>query len=258
MDALVDAAPKGASFEIARAVSGVPGVVNHERIRVRQSGQRLFIDLGVTLESNIPFEHARLVVEAVEAKVQELFPTADVVVHAVPRAPAASDLLEKIRAIAHRANYQIHDLTAYEVKGRINVSLDLELDPGLRLDRAHQQASSLEAEILHDLPEVSEVNIHIEPRPERVESGDEAQSARGAMEKRLLEIARETPGLLDCHALEALQVGGNVHVSLHATLEPDLSLTRVHDITEELKFRFRQAFPQIFKVSIHAEPRGQA
>jgi divalent metal cation (Fe/Co/Zn/Cd) transporter len=30
---------------------------------------------------------------------------------------------------------------------------------------------------------------------------------------------------------------------------------RVHDITEELEFKFRKAFPQISKVSIHAEPQ---
>jgi divalent metal cation (Fe/Co/Zn/Cd) transporter len=77
------------------------------------------------------------------------------------------------------------------------------------------------------------------------------------MEKKLLVIARETPGLVDCHALEAHRVGGNVLVSVHATLEPDLALTRVHDITEDLEFRFRKAFPQILKVSIHAEPKGQ-
>lgn len=258
VDALVDAAPKGASSQIADAVGRVPGVVEHDRIRVRQSGRRLFIDLRVTLESNIPFEHAQSVVEAVEAKVQQLFPDADVVVHAAPRAPAASDLLEKIRAIAHRANYQIHDLAAYAVKGRVNVNLDLELDPGLRLDEAHGRASLLENEILRDLPEVGEVNIHIEPLLNRVESGDEARSARSALERKLLEIARDTPGLLDCHALEAHDVGGNVYVSVHATLEPDLALTRVHDITEDLEFRFRKAFPQVFKVSIHAEPKDSA
>jgi cation diffusion facilitator family transporter len=258
VDALVDAAPEGASTQIAEAIAGVPGVLQHERIRVRQSGERLFIDMGVTLESNIPFEHARAVVEAVEARVQGLFPAADVVVHAVPRPPAASDLLEKIRVIAHRASYEIHDLTAYEVKGRVNVNLDLELDPGLRLDKAHAIASLLEDEIKREITQVGEVNIHIEPRLSRVESGDEARSARSAMEKKLLDIARETPGLVDCHALEAHEVGGNVHVRLHATLDPDLALTRVHDITENLEFRFRKAFPQIFKVSIHAEPKDPA
>jgi cation diffusion facilitator family transporter len=258
VDALVDAAPAGASAQIAMAVSNVPGVLNPDRIRVRQSGERLFIDMGVTLQSNIPFEHAQAVVEAVEARVQGLFPAADVVVHAVPRAPASSDLLEKIRAIAHRASYEIHDLTAYEVKGRINVDLDLELDPSLRLDKAHDIASRLEEEIKRETTEVGEVNIHIEPRLSRVESGGEARSARSAMENKLLDIARETPGLLDCHALEAHEVGGNVHVRLHATLEPDLDVARVHDITEDLKFRFRKAFPQIFKVSIHAEPKDRA
>ncbi len=256
VDALVDAAPEGASAQVAETVSGVPGVLSHERIRVRQSGGKLFIDLGVTLESNIPFEHARSVVEEVEQKVQNLFPAADVVVHAAPRPPAASDLLEKVRVIAHRSRYEIHDLTAYAVKGRVNLSLDLELDPGLRLDEAHEQASALEEEIKREVQEVGEVNIHIEPRQSRVESGDEARMAREAMEKKLLEIARETPGLLDCHDLEAHEVGGNVLVSVHATLEPDLAITRVHDITEDLEFRFKKAFPQISKVKIHAEPKG--
>ena len=42
---------------------------------------------------------------------------------------------------------------------------------------------------------------------------------------------------------------------MHCTLESDLPMARVHEITEELEFRFRREFPQIFKVNIHAEPR---
>ncbi len=258
VDALVDAAPEGTSARIAEAVAGVPGVVGHDRIRVRQSGERLFVDLRVTLESNIPFEHAQSVVDQAESKVHELFPTADVVIHAAPREPASEDLVERIRAIAHRENLHIHDVTAYEVKGRVNVNLDLELDPSFRLDAAHDRASRLERQIKGEIQEVTEVNVHIEPRLMRVEAGDEARLAKAAMERKLLEIARETPGLVDCHAVEAHQVGPNVLVSLHATLEPHLALTQVHEITEQLEFRFRKAFPQIFKVSIHAEPKEGA
>lgn len=255
VDALVDAAPEGASAQIAEVVSQVPGVLNHERIRVRQSGQRLFVDLQVMLESNIPFEHAQSVVNVVELKVHELFPNADVVIRATPRQPASGDLVERIRSIAHRENFQVHDVTAYGVKGRVNVNLDLELDPALRLDAAHGHASRLEGEIKNEMPEVSEVNIHIEPLTQRVEPSDEPRLAQDIMEKALMEIARQTAGVLDCHAVEAHQVGANILVSLHATLAPDLSVTRVHDITEDLEFRFRKAFPQIFKVSIHAEPK---
>jgi divalent metal cation (Fe/Co/Zn/Cd) transporter len=45
---------------------------------------------------------------------------------------------------------------------------------------------------------------------------------------------------------------------MHCTLEPNLSVARVHEITDELEFKFRKAFPQISKVSIHPEPKGQA
>ncbi|HLY60149.1 MAG TPA: cation-efflux pump [Terriglobia bacterium] len=257
VDALVDAAPAGASDQISAAVSRVPGVLNHERIRVRQSGERLFVDFQVMLESNIPFEHAQSVVKVVEAKVHELFPTADVVIRAAPREPASGDLVERIRSIAHRENFQVHDVTAYDVKGRVNVNFDLELDPALRLDAAHGQASRLEGEIKKELPQVSEVNIHIEPLTKRVETSDEPRLAPRVMEKTLMKIARETPGVLDCHAVEAHQVGRNILVSLHATFHPDLPVTRVHDITDDLEFKFRKAFPQIFKVSIHAEPKGK-
>jgi cation diffusion facilitator family transporter len=255
LDALVDAAPQGTSAQIAEAVSQVPGVLNYDRIRVRQSGHRLFADLGLTLESNIPFEHARAVVDAVESKVHELFPDVDVVVHAAPREPASSDTVERVRAIAHRNNFQVHDVTVYKIHGRLNVNLDLELDPALRLDQAHERATSLEGEIKRELTEVDEVNVHIEPLLKDVETGREAGTVQSDMERELMKIARQTPGVLDCHSVEAHQVSRNVVVRLHCTLEPELSVARVHEITEDLEFKFRKAFPQISKVSIHPEPR---
>lgn len=255
LDALVDAAPQGTSARIAEAISRVPGVLDHERIRVRQSGNRLFVDLRLMLESNIPFEHAGAVVDAVESRVHEVFPDADVVVHAAPREPASSDTVERVRAVAHRHNFQVHEVTVYRVNGRLNVNLDLELDPGLRLDAAHERATTLEGEIKRALGEVDEVNVHIEPLLKDVETGSEAATVRTDMEHSLMQIARQTPGVLDCHSVEAHQVGPNVVVRLHCTLEPDLSVAQVHDITEDLGFKFRKAFPQISKVNIHPEPR---
>ncbi|HEV2425414.1 MAG TPA: cation-efflux pump [Terriglobia bacterium] len=255
-DTLLDAAPEGTSARIAASVSEVPGVVMSERIRVRQSGQQLFVDLRLTLPGDIPFEHAQTMVESVESKVREIFPTADVVIHATPQAPAAQDTVARVRAVANRHNFKVHDVTAYEVKGRVRVSLDLEVDPSLTLQAAHDRATELESAVRSEIEEIGEVNVHIEPLVDRVEPAAEAPLAASSLETRLMRIARDTPGLVDCHSLEAHEVGSNVYVAMHCTVEPDLSVARVHDITEELEFRFRQAFPQIFKVNIHAEPRG--
>jgi cation diffusion facilitator family transporter len=256
LDALLDAAPAGSASRISRAVGAIPGVMRQDRIRVRHSGSKLFVELRLTLSSNIPLEHAQALENEVESKVLELFPGADVVIQIVPETPSTGDLVERIRAIAHRNNFQIHDVTPIEVDGKVNVNLDLELEPYLTLEKAHEKATFLEAEITSQLPQIADVNIHIEPLLRRVEPAHAASIAMREMEQKLQEIARDTPGLLDCHSLEAHQVGGSIMVTLHCTLEKNLPLERVHDITEGIEFRFRQNFPQILKVNIHAEPSG--
>jgi cation diffusion facilitator family transporter len=258
VDALVDAAPPGTRSRIEAAVASVPGVLTYERIRVRQSGGRLFVDLQLTLHSNIPFEHAQSVVEVVESRIHDLYPSADVVVHASPRAPTAADLVERVRAIAHRGNFQVHDVSAYEVAGQVNVNLDLEVDPHQTLESAHEQATALEREIQRELPEINEVNIHIEPLLLQVASGGEASAMDTEIARRISEIARETPGVLDCHSVQAHSVAGNLVVRMHCTVEPNLPVARVHEIMEELELKFRKVFPQISKLSIHPEPRGRS
>jgi divalent metal cation (Fe/Co/Zn/Cd) transporter len=258
VDALVDAAPEGAESTIAQAISSVAEVVRHDRIRVRQSGNQLFVDLQLTLAGNIPLEHAEAVIALVEGRVRDVFPTADVVIYAAPQPPLSGDVVEKIRSIARRGNFLVHDVTAYEVGGRLNVNLDLEVDPALTLEKAHEKATTLEEQIKKELNEVDDVSVHLEPLLKSVEAGDEAPIDLSNMQIELQKIARKTPGLLDCHSVKAHQVSESILVRLHCTLEPALPISRVHDITEDLKFRLREAFPRISKISIHAEPEGRS
>jgi len=258
VDALVDAAPPGTRARIEEAVASVGGVLSYDRIRVRQSGGRLFVDLRMTLSNNIPFEHAQWVVEVVESRIHALYPTADIVVHASPREPAAQNLVERVRATARRGNFQIHDVSAYQVAGQVNVDLDLEVDPHQTLESAHDQATALESEIKRELPEINEVNIHIEPLLQEVASGGDAGGVETQMARTISDIMRETAGVLDCHSVQAHSVAGNVVVRMHCTVEPHLPVARVHEIMEELEFKFRKAFPEISKLSIHPEPKGRS
>jgi cation diffusion facilitator family transporter len=258
VEALVDASPEGSSRSIEEAVSRVPGVLRVERVRTRQSGSHLFVDLRLTLHSNTSLEHAKAVADLVESSVHQIFPDSDVVIHTTPSDPPTGDVVEKIRAIANRRNCQVHEVTAYEVKGCINVMLDLEVEPSLRLDTAHDLATALEQDIKRGLPEVCEVNVHLEPFTKKVEPVRDVPLHPVELESRLAEIAREIPGVLDCHDIEAHQAAGNVFVRCHCTLQPALPIARVHDITEELEFRIRRAFPQVLRVNIHAEPREES
>lgn len=254
VEALLDAAPEGTSDRIAAIVSQIPEVLGIERIRVRQSGARLFIDLRLTLQSNIPLEHAESIADAVTSKILEHYPTADVVVDTTPHTPSPDNVVERVRSIAARENFHVHDVTAIDVKGQSHINLDLEVDPALELTDAHERATHLETLIRRELPGVHDVNVHIEPLRSSVVPAQDAPRIEADMERVLREIVRTTPGVIDCHSIEAHRVGPAVEVTVHCTLQPGLSVERAHDITERLELKFRERFRREMKVNIHAEP----
>jgi divalent metal cation (Fe/Co/Zn/Cd) transporter len=232
-------------------------VLEVERVRARQSGNRLFADLRLVLESNIPLEHAQTVVGRVEHAIRQVYPAADVIADAVPHVPAARDVVQRVRSVAHRENFQVHDVIVFETRGRMKVDLDLEVDPNIRFTEAHDRATDLERAIRSAVPQIEEVNVHIEPMPGSVAQAREAKQARSRVERRILEIARGLPGVVDCHSVDVHQIGRAFLATVHCTLQPDLSVTRVHDITEELELRVREEFREGIRVSIHPEPAAR-
>ena len=43
-------------------------------------------------------------------------------------------------------------------------------------------------------------------------------------------------------------------VSCHCTMDGNLPITEVHDLTAALEDRVKERFPQIFRLTIHPEP----
>ena len=252
--ALLDAAPEGTSERIAEIVAEVPDVLRVERVRVRQSGADLFVDLRLMLESNIPLERAQAIREAVTSRIHERYPHADVVVDTAPHSPLPWDLVERIRSIAHRENFQVHDVSVVEAGGGTHIHLDMEVDPALQLTGAHERATSLETLIKRELPDVHDINVHIEPLRRAVVFAEDAPRTQAEMERALHDVARRTPGVVDCHSVEVHRAGDEVVVTVHCTLQPGLTVERAHAITEDLELRFRERVSNKLRVNIHPEP----
>src|SRR5579884_3670463 len=153
VDALLDAAPKGARSEIESSVSRVPGVLEVDRIRIRRAGNRYFADLTIGLDRNVTFQRSEQMAGAVTEAVHHVLPDADVVVHSVPRAQHSENIFDRIRAVATRSNLNVHDISVQQLGDKLHVEQHLELDERLNLMEAHEQVTQLESEIRQDVPE---------------------------------------------------------------------------------------------------------
>jgi divalent metal cation (Fe/Co/Zn/Cd) transporter len=253
IDALLDAAPAGVRNEIMARISDVDGVLEVERVRIRRAGNRYFTDVSLGLARKFTFQRSEQIVAQVSQRVHEVLPDADVIVHSVPRAGLSENIFDRIRAVATRNNFNVHDVSVQDLDGQLHVEQHLELDEQLTMKQAHDEVTRLETEIRNDIPEISTILTHIESEPATIETGEQIVR-EPALERRLKDVVREFPEVLDVHEFQFKKVRERLYVSCHCTLPDDMPLSRVHDVQTALEIRFKHDAPELFRVLIHPEP----
>jgi divalent metal cation (Fe/Co/Zn/Cd) transporter len=172
----------------------------------------------------------------------------------VPRETGSENIFDRIRAVAARNNYSVHDVSVQDLGGFLHVEQHLELNENLSLKEAHELVTQVEAEIRGDVPEISTILTHIESEPGTIEPGLKIEKD-AALADRLKPILTEFPEVLDMHDVEIKRVRERVYMSCHCTMSDGLQLARVHDISTALEIRFKQEAPELFRVLIHPEPQ---
>ena len=253
LDTLLDVAPRGLREKIARAVDQVDGVLRTDRVRVRRSGQRYFVDVTISVPRTTSLEKAHEASELVEKRVAQIVP-ADVVVHVEPTEPGGEHLFEKIRAVAQRRGLPIHEVSAHQYDGRLLIDLHMEVDERSSLRVAHRLATEFENEILAETDPQARVNIHIEPLGTNIAGAEKMKGLETAVQLYLNSLQPEYKQLIDCHEVHARSVQHRVLVSCHCSLDGSLPITLVHDLTAALEDRVKAQFPEISRLTIHPEP----
>ncbi len=253
VDALLDAAPKGARSKIISALGSIEGLMEVDRVRIRRAGNRYFADVSVGLARNVTFQRSGQLAEEVTHTINRVLPNTDVVVHSIPRPASAENIFDRVRAVATRHNLNVHDVSVQDLNGRLHVEQHLELDETLPLKAAHDRVSMMEREIREDVPEIASILTHIESEPSTIEQGEQIQRD-GHLEESLKAISAQFPDILDTHDIEVKRVNGRVYVSCHCTFPDEMPLSQVHDLSTALETRFKQEAPELFRVLIHPEP----
>jgi cation diffusion facilitator family transporter len=255
---LTDTAPPGIADKIAAAVNRVPGVVAIERLRARQVSELLFVDLVVAVSRTLPLDRVARVKDRIVQAVRAGNPAAEITVSTEPRALDNETVLERVMVIAHNRGLAVHHVTVHAIGDRLAVSLDLELDGGLTLAAAHDTASGLEQAIREELGPAVEVETHIEPMQPHDETGREATPDRVvAVRDALKSIAGRFKAMGEIHDVRVREAEGGEIVNFHCLVDPDLTVSEVHEQVDEVERALRSRFPEIKRVTGHAEPEGR-
>jgi cation diffusion facilitator family transporter len=255
IDTLTDTAPPGAADKITAAVTHIPGVVGVERLRVRQVGEVLFVDLVVAVSRTLPLDRVAALKDRIVDAVRADSPAAEVTVTTEPRALDGETVLERVMVIARNRALATHHVTVHAIEGRLAVSLDLEVDGALSLGAAHDIATGLEEAIREELGPGVEVETHIEPLQPFGEPGHEASAERiAAVRDALTEIATKVDLVGAIHDVRVRAADDGEIVNFHCLVDPVLKVADVHDKVDAVERALRLRFPSIKRAIGHAEP----
>ena len=255
IDTLTDTAPPGSAEAIARAAGVVNGVVAVEQVRARPVGDKLFVEIVLAVSRSLPLDRVELLKVEVAAAIRAVLPRAEISVATAPRALDNETVIDRVMVIARNQGLAVHHVTVHDIRGKLSVSLDLEVDRKLPLRGAHDIADRLEAALREELGTAVEVETHIEPLAADA-AGREAMPERvRAVEETLAEIAAQGSVVRDIHNVRVRETDEGEIVNFHCRVDSALTVQVVHEKVDEVERALRRRSPSIKRVIGHAEPR---
>ena len=160
---------------------------------------------------------------------------------------ASKGLVTKIRKIilSNEGVVKITNLKVRKVSAKIFVEASIEVPSQMPLEEAHSLASTIESELMKGLGKV-DATIHIEP------------SEKSTKMDELIKKMATVNGVDEVHEVSTIYTSGRFYITLHAYVNPELSVEEAHKIAETIESRMHSEIKALENITVHIEPSGVA
>ncbi|MEM3735378.1 MAG: cation diffusion facilitator family transporter [Candidatus Bathyarchaeia archaeon] len=122
------------------------------------------------------------------------------------------------------------------------VEATIQVPDYIGLEEAHTLATHVEDKLKKALRN-AEVLIHVEPPEKEI------------LTPQLVEkLAREVEGVKEVHEVNVVYSRGKLYVTLHAYVDPSLSVSEAHELAEKIEGRLSEKLENVSNVTVHIEP----
>jgi len=160
---------------------------------------------------------------------------------------ASKELLEKTRKIIFSCEgvVKTENLKVRKVSSKVFVEASVQVQTLMSLQDAHSLATKIESCLKDGFGNVDST-IHIEP------------SDKERKMDQLVEKLATVDGVKEIHEISTIYVGGKLYITLHAYVNPELSVEEAHKIAEAIERRMQTEIKSLENVTVHVEPAGVA
>ncbi len=160
---------------------------------------------------------------------------------------ASKELVQKTKKaiLSYESVIKTENLKVRKVSSKVFIDASVQVSSHMSLEEAHSLATKIENSLRQTLGNV-DATIHIEP------------SEKDAKMDQLIEKLATVEGVKEVHEISTIFTEGKFYITLHAYVNPDLSVEEAHQITEVIERRVKAEIKPIENVTVHVEPLGAA
>jgi cation diffusion facilitator family transporter len=156
---------------------------------------------------------------------------------------ASKEIVQKAKSavLSHDGIRECRTLKVRKVGSKIFADCTVQVSSLMSLEEAHALASEIEEDLEKTFGNV-DATIHIEPAEEETK-----------MEK-LVEKLATVENVKEIHDIVTVYAHGKLYITLHAYVDPNLSVEEAHDIAEKIENKMQAEIEQLENVTVHVEP----
>jgi cation diffusion facilitator family transporter len=155
------------------------------------------------------------------------------------------DIVKKIqkKIASSKMGCEVESLKVRRSGEKIFAEATLKVPNYVSLEEAHDITTKIEANIRNVLGN-ADITFHIEPA-----------EIREMPTKKLVEkLATEVGGVKEVHEVNTVYSKGKLYITLHALVDPKLSVHEAHEIAQKIENRINEAIKKLENLTVHIEP----
>ncbi len=156
---------------------------------------------------------------------------------------ASKELVQKTKKVilSHEGVVKTENLKVRKVSSKIFIETTIQVSSHMSLEESHSLASKIEADLKQSLGNV-DATTHIEP------------SEKDAKMDQMIEKIATVDGVKEVHEISTVYTGGKFYITLHAYVDPELSVEEAHKIAETIEGRMNVEIKPLANITVHVEP----
>jgi cation diffusion facilitator family transporter len=158
---------------------------------------------------------------------------------------ASKEMVQRIKKeiVSHEEVLKNENLRVRKVGSKTFVETTVQVSSRMSLDEAHALASRIEGKLKESLGNV-DATIHIEPFEKETKV------------EQLVQKLAVVDGVREVHEISTVYASGKLYITLHAYVDPKLSVEEGHEIAEKIENKMHAGIKQLENVTVHVEPFG--